>query len=99
MGSDYSTSLKSSTTEELRLRNYKDQLQQKNELELREMQARHDEELQRRIENHTAQTDELRRDYDVQISDEAEQLEERLHQTRMSNEERISTEKKSADAE
>ena len=91
--------MKNTTTEELRLRNYKASLQQKSEIDLREMQARQSDETQRITENHQMQMDDLKRAYDVQISQEAEALEEHLHKFREVGHERIENEKHSLDTE
>jgi hypothetical protein len=86
-------------SEELRLRNNQTQHQSQNELETREVQARHGDELQRLIENQTDRAQDLRKAYDVSISQEAENLEQRLHDTRLSNDQRVADEKRNEDNE
>jgi hypothetical protein len=99
MPSEASNNLKSSTTEELRLRNYRASLQQKSDIENRELQARNVEEVQHLMDTHTVQMDELKRAYDVQISQEAEGLEEKLQKVRISGEDRVNLEKQVQEAE
>jgi hypothetical protein len=91
--------LKSTQSEELRLKNYRTLLEQKNELELREIEAKHNDDVQRRMESGTAQIENLRRDFDVRFSQEAENLEERLRQTRSENELKIQQEKRQEEEE
>jgi hypothetical protein len=99
MPPEVSSQTKASTVDEVRLKNYRTSLQQRNDMEVRELQSKHDDEVQRVIENQTAQINELRQAYDVQISREAEALEESLHRIRMGNEDRIESEKQAAETE
>lgn len=91
--------IKGASAEELRLRNYRQQLQNRHELELRDMRDRQGDEVLRLHDNFNHQTETLREAYDVQISEEAEQLEDRLQQLRTSHAERVSSEKKAGDEE
>ena len=99
MASDFSAGVKSSTTEELRLRNYRTSLQQKSEMEIRDLQSRHSDVMQHTSDIQQLQLDELKRGFEVQISKEAEALEEKLHQIRLSGEERLEDEKRTMDTE
>jgi hypothetical protein len=94
-----SDSIKNATTEEIRIRNYMTQLKQHEEIEVQDLEGKHQLELERLGDGSTHQIEELRKAYDVQISREAEGLEERLHQVRLSNEERVGAEKREGDAE
>ncbi len=91
--------IKGASAEELRLKNYRLQLQNRHELELRDIRDRQEDEVLRLHDNFNHQTETLRGAYDVQISAEAEQLEDRLQQLRISQAERVSTEKKVGDEE
>jgi hypothetical protein len=91
--------IKSTAAEEIRLRNHRAQLEQRNEMALREIEQSHAEDVRRTIENQAFQMDNLRRAYDVQISEEAEALEERLHRVRLNADERVAAEKKAGEAE
>ncbi len=99
MPSETSSSLGASTTEDLRLRNYRASIQQKNDIELREIQNRHDDDIQRVTDTQAQQMGDLKRAYEVQISQEAEHLEEKLHQARLTTEQRVEAEKKAAESQ
>lgn len=91
--------VKATTADELRLRNYRTQLQRQHDLEVRELERKNADELQRLTEHSTTQLETLRQAYDVRISEEAESLEERLHQVRLNARERIAVEKEQAEEE
>jgi hypothetical protein len=86
-------------SEEMRLKTYLTHVQNRAELETRETEAKHGEQLQRLTENFQDRSKALKEAYDVQISREAESLEEKLHTTRMKNEERVETEKRAGEEE
>ncbi len=86
-------------TEDLRLKNVRTQMKNRHESELRDIEARNGTETQRLIENHAAQLGELKNAYDVQISQEAEHLEDRLSQVRAGNADRVAMEKHAGDQE
>ena len=86
-------------TDEMRLRNVKTQMQNRHDLEMREIEEKNATETNRLIENHASQLETLRSAYDVQISEEAEGLAQHLHDIRLANENKLGTEKKSADDE
>jgi len=93
MAMDTSYSAKSSSTEELRLKNYKSQVEARHEIDMRELEQKNAEDVQRLQENYVQQEAQLRNAYEVQISTEAEALDEKLQQTRFGNEERVGAEK------
>lgn len=88
-----------STTDELRIRQHRAQIQKREEMELRDKEARHQDAVQRLTDNQLDQLEKLKNAYEVRISEEAESLEQRLHEIRMSNEERIQAEKQAAEQE
>jgi hypothetical protein len=90
---------KALATEELRLQNYKTQLQNRNEAEVRDIQAKHADEVQHMLLQEGEQIQEVKRAYEVQISQEAEELEDRLHNFRLSAEEKIENEKRTGEDE
>lgn len=99
-GSTSSSGLQAqAATEELRMRNYRNQLKNHHNSEVREIEAQHEQTLQRTIENQSLQAEQVKSAYEVQISQEAEQLEERLHALRLKNEERLENEKRAQEAE
>ena len=85
--------------DEMRLRNAKTQMQNRHDLEMREIEEKNASETNRLIENHAGQLETLRSAYDVQISEEAEGLAQRLHDVRLIAENKLSSEKKMADEE
>lgn len=93
------SSFSSAQTEELRMKNYKTQLEKKNEIDLRDLQSRHADDVIRLSSTQTQQLEDLQNAYDIKISAEAEVLEEKLNQIRVSNEERVNQEKRLADQE
>src|SRR4051812_1352519 len=99
MSSEITSSLNSTIADEVRLKNYRSQIEQKNDIELRDLEARHAEDLQKVLETSNREAERLRRDYDVKISQEAEMLEEKLHQIRIKNEIQINAEKESGENE
>ncbi len=96
---EISSGYKTSSSDELRLKNYRNMIEQKHEIELRDMEARNAEETQKVTDHHREQLSQLRGAYDVQISEEAEALEARLHDLRLNNLERVGTEKRAAEIE
>ncbi len=85
--------------DELRLTNYRARLKDQHETELRDIQGKHDGDVMRALEQHADLMETLKRDYDVQISAQAQELEDRLHAQRLSAEERLSAEKVAAEKE
>lgn len=86
-------------SDEYRLRNYRAQLASNNEAEIREMQAQHAEEVSRIQGTYKEAHELLGHDYDVQISQEAEALDEQLQKVHLSSQSRLEEEKHSADQE
>jgi hypothetical protein len=97
--SGISGGLKSTSADEVRLKNYKASLQQKSEADLREIELRHNEDVQRMTESHAFRMEEMKRAYDVQISERAEQLEEALQRVRDKGEDRVIEEKNRVETE
>lgn len=85
--------------EDIRLKNMRTQIENRNRNEVKELQDRLAMETERTITSHTATIQNLRGAYDVQISEEAENLENRLNAVRAANEERVEAEKKAGEAE
>lgn len=81
------------------MRNYRSQLQEKAKAEVRELEARHHEEVMSLVENHVTQVEAMRHAYDVQISEEATRLEEQLQDVRVNADLRVGAEKRNADKE
>jgi len=90
---------KSSTTDEIRMRNHRALQEQRHENEIRDLQARQGDELRNVIEEHALRSEKMRQDYDVQISREAEKLEQQLARVREDGESRIEQEKASLELE
>ncbi len=86
-------------SEEMRLKTYLTRIQQHNDLETRDTQAKHGEEIQRLNETFADQSKAIKEAYDVQISREAESLEEKLYETQTHNEARVELEKRTGDEE
>ena len=53
--SEISANLKSTSADELRLKNYKATLNQRNEIEIREIEQAHDDDLKKMAEQHAFQ--------------------------------------------
>jgi hypothetical protein len=86
-------------SDEVRMRNYRAQIEKKNEIEVRDISERHLEELQRMNDAHALRVASLRQAYDVQLSEEAESLLKKLEEIHTSNEERVGLEKRTAEEE
>lgn len=91
--------IKSFTAEDLRLRNYRSLVQQRHEMEMRDIEAKHGQETLDLTEQSKNQLNELRKAYDVQISREAEELEERLAEIRARKDEKIKEEEHQTETE
>lgn len=85
--------IKSATVDDLRMQNYRNNMERKLESEVSELQSRHDQDIERLLENHAFQMEQLRNAYNVEISKEAEVLEERLHQVRTHGDVQVRAEK------
>ncbi len=90
---------KGSATDEIRMRNHRALLEQRHENEVRQVQDKQSDELQHLIEEHAYRSEKLRQDYEVQISREAEKLEERLDKVREDGDARIAQEKSAKELE
>ncbi|MEO5969012.1 MAG: hypothetical protein ABIQ95_03725 [Bdellovibrionia bacterium] len=85
--------------EETRLKNYRDRLQYANEVELRNMEIQHSQDLARLSAHFGTEVDNLREAYEVKISQEAEQMDHKLRQIQSDKEQQLSEEKHQADVE
>jgi len=94
LGKRMSSEIKNSSTDEIRMKNHRTLVQNRNELELRDLSARHSDEVQQLVETQTSQLDNMRHAYDVQISQEGEVLGEKLADIRLGADERTQDEKK-----
>jgi hypothetical protein len=90
---------KNSNNEEARMRNYRDQLLKRFELEIRDMEMRHQDEVVQMANSQAQTIENLRHAYDVRISEEGEALEEKLRQVKINSDERIEAEKRAGEAE
>ncbi len=82
-----------------RYKNYLAQLERQQDAELRDKEDGHKEKLTRLISGHTTQESQIKKDYSVQISDEAEALENKLKLTRERNGILISQEREKGEKE
>src|SRR5690349_20260686 len=86
-------------TTELQLKNYKAMLERRNESEIRELEARKTESIQKLTDELQNQMNTIKTAYDVKISEEGEALEQRLNHIRANHEERIENEKRAGEEE
>jgi hypothetical protein len=84
--------VKATTTDQIRLKNYRDSLKIKHERELQDMDQEHRERLANSIERNENQSKDIEHAYDVMISNEAKLLEEKLETVRHDNERRLEDE-------
>ncbi len=70
------------------------QLANRQESEIKEREAQHADAVERMGEGEAHQLETLRKAYDVQISDQAASLDEKLHQIKMENEAKVNAEKR-----
>ena len=90
---------RTSNADEIRMRNYRQQLERQNEIDIKDIDAKHVEQMQHLAEDHQIKSQSLKNGFDVRISEEAEALDDELQRVRRSNEERIITEKQAGDDE
>lgn len=98
MSSDLSA-IRDSTANEMRMKNYREQLQRRFDSDIHEMEASHQDDVVRILDHNIQQLDTLRNAYEVRISEEAEALEEKLHQVHSKAEARVDAEKRAGDEE
>ena len=89
MPPDVNVSSMRDSSDEMRLQNYRERLKQQNELEIREMEANHAADLERLSTTEMNQIENLRHDYEVRVSQEAETLDEKLTEIRLENAGRV----------
>ncbi len=94
-----STPSSSLATEETRLKNYRSRLQYENEVELRNIESQHAQDLARLSTQFGDQMQGLRGAYEVKISQEAEQMDQKLRQFQAAKDQKLSEEKRLADVE
>jgi hypothetical protein len=82
-----------------RYSNYLTQLEKQQEADLREQEASHKEKITRLVDDHQAREGQIKKDYQVQISDEAETLERKLTLMRERNDILITQERERGDKE
>ena len=75
------------------MRNYRNQLEHQNEIELKDIENRYASELQKLHQTKILELDQLTKAYDVKISEEAEIMEDRLSTVHAESDKRITTEK------
>ena len=91
--------LKNLSSEEYRLQNYRHQLQQRNDVEIREIEQKHLDQVQRLQEDEAQARGELHQAYDLKISQEAESLGEKLDEIRQANQEKVAAEQRVGEQE
>ncbi len=83
----------SSASEEYRLSNYRAQLQSRHEAEMHALEERHSEEMAKTIAAQSEAKARLEKDFEVHISQEAGELEDKLAHVRQVSAERLESEK------
>lgn len=86
-------------TEEVRMRNYENQLKNRHEENVRDLRDRHEDDVGRMLGHYAEQKEGLVAAYEVKISEEAERLEDQLSQMRIKHDERVQAEKQNQDVE
>ncbi len=86
-------------SDSIRYKNYLSQLERQQDAELRDQQDQHKEKITRMVDSHDHQEDNIKKDYQVQISQEAEALERKLALTRERNDILISQERSRGEKE
>lgn len=86
-------------SDELKMAQYRAQLERDNEAAIRDIKSKSAEEIQRTIDEKELMLGSMRNAYDLRISREAEVLEEELRKMRETQMERIETERKNAELE
>ncbi len=84
-----SVNLKNLGSEEIKLQNYKAQIDSRFRTEIQDSEDRHMDNLVKQAERQESQIEGLKSDFEVRISKEAEQLEEALLARKASNEEKV----------
>lgn len=85
--------------DEMRLANHRLRVRDQHETELRDIEAKHQAEVTRVLERQSTLAEQLNRDYEVKISAEAMELEDRLQAQRANADARLQTEKATAEKE
>jgi hypothetical protein len=87
------------SADEMRMTNYRNLLEQKNDLQIKDIEDRHTQDVERITVSEADQMQNLRQAYNVKFSEEAEALEDKLAEVRNGNLERVAAEKRVGDAE
>jgi len=82
-----------------RYSNYLTQLEKQQEADLRDHEVNHKEKVTRMVEDHQSQESQMKKDYHVQISEEAEMMERKMALTRERNNILISQERERGEKE
>lgn len=94
-----SEDVKASTTDALRIQAHRASIERQGQADLRDLELKRRDELERTQTAMASEKAKFEKDYSVQISEEAERLEDALTQQRAANTERIAQEKRAQDAE
>jgi len=86
-------------TEDVRLKNYENQMKNRHEESVRDLRESHESEITRMLSHYANQKHQMDSDYEVKISEEAERLENVLNNHKIQHEERIQAEKNSEEIE
>jgi hypothetical protein len=94
-----STSGAGSGADEIRYRSYLTQLERQQDAEIKDKENEHQNKVARLVTTESDQETELRKDYDVKISEEADLLDKRLTSVRERNKEMVMAEKSAGEDE
>lgn len=97
--SSTSNSLATLASDEFKLRSYRDQLEVRHEQALKDQEMKHAEEITELLTFQKNQKDQLEKDFDVQISSEAEQLQNQLYTIRNRNQASLEEEQQKGEIE
>lgn len=86
-------------SDSIRYKNYLSQLERQQDAEIRDHEDQHKEKVTRMVDSHENQESKMRKDYQVQISEEAEAMERKLALTRERNDILISKERSKGEKE
>ena len=84
-----SSNMKAMSADEMRMRNYRAQVEARHEAEMREIELHNTDDVVKAQTADHEQMEQIKGAYDVEISKEAESLEGHLHDIREQNQERI----------
>ena len=90
---------KNAYSDELRMQNYRSQLEKRNDMALEDLRVRYSEDTRTLSEDHVDRMTQLKKAYDLKISEEAEYLEDQLNSIRASARTRSEEEKRAGEEE